>query len=175
MHGIYRNGGAAPNVVPDEASYELYTRSADRRYLNELNEKVKKMADGACLMTGCTWDMYPTAQSYDNLIVNDTGVAAIREVFGELGIEENADPDALFGSSDIGNVSFECPAFHPTLQIVDRGIPIHTKGFEAAVRSERGHESIALGAKLIALDIAKIFTDEDRIAQMKADFEKTNN
>ena len=58
---------------------------------------------------------------------------------------------------------------------MDRGIPIHTKGFEAAVRSERGHESIALGAKLIALDIAKIFTDEDRIAQMKADFEKTNN
>lgn len=174
MHGIYRNGGAAPNVVPDEASYELYTRAADRRYLNEINERVIKMADGACLMTGCTWDMYPTAQSYDNLVVNDTGVAAIREVFNELGIEENADPDQLFGSSDIGNVSFECPAFHPTIQIVDRGIPIHTKGFEAAVRTERGHNSIALGAKLIALDIAKIFTDEARIAQMKADFEKTN-
>jgi hypothetical protein len=124
-------------------------------------------------MTGCTWDKYPTAQSYDNLIINPTGVAAIREVFDELGIEENADPDKLFGSSDIGNVSFECPAFHPTIQIVDQGIPIHTKGFEAAVRSERGHEAIALGAKLIACDIAKIFTDEHRIAQMKADFENS--
>ena len=101
---------------------------------------------------------------------------AIREQMDELdelGIEENADPDKLFGSSDIGNVSFECPAFHPTIQIVDQGIPIHTKGFEAAVRSERGHEAIALGAKLIACDIAKIFTDEHRIAQMKADFENS--
>ena len=101
-------------------------------------------------------------------------MAAIREVFEELGIEENADPDQLFGSSDIGNVSFQCPAFHPTIQIVDQGIPIHTKKFAEAVKSERGHEAIALGAKLIALDIAKIFSDEERIAQMKADFAKVN-
>ena len=125
-------------------------------------------------MTGCTWDMYPTAQSYDNLVNNVTGIAAIREVFDELGIEENADPDALFGSSDIGNVSFQCPAFHPTIQIVDRGIPIHTKGFVDAVKTDRAHEAIALGAKLIALDITKIFTDEARIAALKADFEKAN-
>ena len=106
--------------------------------------------------------------------MNDTGVAAIREVFDELGIEENADPDQLFGSSDIGNVSFECPAFHPTLQIVDRGIPIHTKGFVEAVKTDRAHDAIALGAKLIALDIAKIFSDEEKIAQLKADFVKAN-
>ena len=37
-----------------------------------------------------------------------------------------------------------------------------------------GDEAIALGAKLIALDIAKIFSDEEKIAQMKADFEKNN-
>lgn len=172
MHGIYQNGGAAPNVVPEEASYELYTRSADRRYLNKLNERVIKMAEGACLMTGATWDMYPTAQPYDNLQNVESGVAAIREVFDELGIEENGDPDELFGSSDIGNVSFECPAFHPTLQIVDRGVAIHTRGFVEAVKTDRAHETIGLGAKLIALDIAKIFSDEARIAQLKADFEK---
>ncbi len=95
-------------------------------------------------------------------------------MFDELGIEENADPKLLFGSSDIGNVSFQCPAFHPTIQIVDRGIPIHTKGFVDAVKTDRAHEAIALGAKLIALDIAKIFSDEEKIAQMKADFEKNN-
>ena len=34
-----------------------------------------------------------------------------------------------------------------------------------------GNEAIALGANVIALQIAKIFSDENKIKQMKADFE----
>ena len=173
MHGIYRYSGEAPNVVPEKASYELYTRSLSRPYLDELNDRVMKMAEGACLMTGATFEWEPTAAPYDNLKVNETGTAAVLEVFDELGIEVNGDPDKIFGSSDIGNVSFACPAFHPTLQIADKGIAIHTRGFEAEVRSERGHKAIADGAKVIALDIAKIFTDEDRIRKMREDFENS--
>ena len=54
---------------------------------------------------------------------------------------------------------------------MDRGVPIHTREFAQAVKTERAHEAIALGVNVIALQIAKIFSDENKIKQMKADFE----
>ena len=64
---------------------------------------------------------------YVDLRRNAAGEQALREVFKELGIEENGPKDLIFGSSDIGNVSYGCPAFHPCLQIVDDA-PVHTRG-----------------------------------------------
>ena len=170
MHGVYRNGGAAANVVPEEAAVEIYTRALDRDYLNEVSGRVLKMAEGACLMTGATFEMKPTAMSYDNLKNNEFGLEMLGEVFDELGIEQNGDPDKIFGSSDEGNISFVCPTFHPTLQIADRGVAIHTRDFECSVRSEKAHEAIRQGAEVIALQIAKIFSDEDKVKKLKECF-----
>ena len=170
IHGIYRNGGLAPNVVPAEASAEFYTRALDKKYHLGLDKKLDNIAEGAALMTGCTWEKRLTAAMYDNMNNNFVGINAMDEVYKEVGIELNGDPEVIFGSSDAGNVSFVCPTFHPTLQIVDQGIAIHTTDFEAAIRSERGHKSIDDGAKIIALHIAKIFSDEEKIAAMKAEF-----
>ena len=172
MHAIYRNGGAAPNIVPEEASIEIYARSLSRPYLDKIVDRIDKMAEGACLMTGATWDRVPTAEPYDNLQNVETGLSAMKEVFGELGIEINGDHDVVFGSSDVGNVSFVCPTFHPTLQLVDRGIAIHTRDFEAAVKTEKAHNLIETGADVIALQVAKIFSDEERIKRLKDDFAK---
>ena len=171
MHGVYRNGGLAPNVVPAEASIEFYTRALEKKYHLGLDEKLDKIAEGACLMTGCTYKKELTAAMYDNMNNNFVGIQAMEEVYNEVGVELNGDPEVIFGSSDAGNVSFVCPTFHPTLQIVDKGIAIHTKDFEAAIRTERGHKSIENGAKIIALLIAKIFSDVEKIAAMKAEFE----
>ena len=173
MHGVYRNGGLAPNVVPAEASIEFYTRALEKKYHLGLDEKLDKIAEGACLMTGCTYKKELTAAMYDNMNNNFVGIQAMEEVYNEVGVELNGDPEVIFGSSDAGNVSFVCPTFHPTLQIVDKGIAIHTKDFEAAIRTERGHKSIENGAKIIALHIEKIFSDEEKIAAMKAEFEES--
>lgn len=123
-------------------------------------------------MTGATWEKALTAAMYDTMKNNPSGVEALREVYDELGIEINGDHDAIFGSSDIGNVSFVCPTFHPTLQLVDRGVAIHTRDFAAGNTGERAHKTIADGAKVIGMQIAKIFSDDDRIKAMKEDFAK---
>ena len=133
--------------------------------------KVDDCAAGGALATQCTWDKVETAATYANMRRNYTGEDALREIYEELDIDINGDHEKIFGSSDAGNVSFVCPTFHPTLQIVDRGVPIHTREFAQAVKTERAHEAIALGANVIALQIAKIFGDANRIKQMKADFE----
>ena len=50
--------------------------------------------------------------------------------------------------------------------------PIHTRGFADAMKTDRAHAALDTGAKIIALQIAKIFSDPARIQAMKTDFQK---
>lgn len=170
MHAVYRDGGAAPNVVPEKASFEIFIRALDRAYLNTVIEKVHNCAKGAAFATGTEVDIFENSHQYDDLRFNPEGVKALREVYDELGLEIIDEDAYLFGSSDIGNVSYKCPTFHPTVQLVERGTPIHTREFEEMVKSEKAHEALMLGAKAIALDIAKIFTDEKRVTELKKQY-----
>lgn len=171
FHGIYHHGGDAPNIVPEHVLWEQYIRSTDRNYLVELEKMVDRCAEGACIATGAKWDKYQKDADYYNMKPNKTGETAIAEVFGEIGLEINGDPDKLFGSSDMGNVSWVCPAFQPTLQITESA-PIHTREFANAVKSERAGQALVDGAKLIAFTIAKIFNDTAKIEMLKADFDR---
>lgn len=68
MHGVIKNGGFAANIVPEEASAEVFIRALDRNYLNDLVRKVDDCARGAAIATQTTWDKYETAAPYDNLV-----------------------------------------------------------------------------------------------------------
>jgi len=166
LHGVIRDGGAAPNIVPEFASTEIFIRAEQRHYLNDLVRRVDNCAEGAAIATGCKWEKEETAPPYDNLLDNKPGMDALREVFEELGVPVHDDGGALFGSSDAGNVSFICPTFHPCLQVVDREIPLHTIPFEQAMKTPRAHRRLRTGAQLIAYQIAKVFSDEARIQAM---------
>lgn len=168
MHAVYRNGGAAPNIVPEEASIEIFARALDRPYLNKVLKKIDDCAYGAAQATQSTVDVFETSHQYDNLVPYEEGIKAIDEVFGDLGIEYiKEDHDEIFGSSDIGNVSFACPTFHPTLKLVERGIKVHTREFVAAVKTPAAYENLERGANVIALSIAKVFTDEERVKALR--------
>ncbi|MBP3815982.1 MAG: M20 family metallopeptidase [Firmicutes bacterium] len=170
LHGIIKDGGKAANIVPDYVKTEVYVRSANRDYRDQVVDKVFKMAEAAALATECEFTFYQDDHAFDDMKFNPAGDLALKEVYKELNIPINGDEDALFGSSDIGNVSYACPAFHPCLQLTERDVPIHSQGFAEAVKSEKAHEVLDNGAKIIAFDIAKIFSDPERIKAMKEDF-----
>lgn len=172
FHGIIGNGGEAANIVPEEVEAEVYIRSLDKYYLQELIRKVDDCARGAAIATQASWDKYPTSGIYYNMKYNATGAAALMEIYDELDLPVNGDPDKIFGSSDIGNVSFICPSFQPCLQVVDPDVPIHTREFAQAMKTDRAHQALSDGARIIALHIAKIFSDSEKIRAMKADFEE---
>ncbi len=172
IHGVYRNGGAAPNIVPEDASIELYVRALEREYLNGLLKKVDDCARGAAIATQTEFIKAQRDMPYDNLKNNDFGLGLLKDVYGELGIEIGTTADNIFGSSDAGNVSMVCPTFHPTLQIVPEGTPIHTRDFADSVKTPLAHETIGLGAKVIGLQIAKIFSDEKNIRALKEAFNR---
>ncbi len=170
FHGIVSYGGAAPNIVPEKSSLKLFVRADGKEYLEELIGLVDDCARGAAIATQTTFKKIPQKYHYYlNLRDNKTGADALREVFDELCLVENYPEGAIFASSDIGNVSYVCPAFQPCLQVIDNAT-IHTREFERAMKTDKAHQSIVTAARIISWQIAKIFSDEEKIAAMKADF-----
>ncbi len=170
FHYIIKAGGLSRSMAAEKTVLQLFIRAENKKHMEELVSMVDHCAEGAAVATQTEYTKYPREQLYYvDLRRNDTCETAVREVFKELEIRENAPKDAVFGSSDIGNVSYVCPVLHPCLQIVDEA-PIHTREFADAVKSDRAHQAIAEGARLIGLTAVKIFCDEIRIINMKADF-----
>ncbi|NOR83886.1 MAG: amidohydrolase [Ardenticatenales bacterium] len=56
MHYIITEGGKAPNIVPEEAEVYYFVRAAKPDYLAEVVERVRKVAEGAALMTETTFE-----------------------------------------------------------------------------------------------------------------------
>ncbi len=169
VHGIYRNGGAAPNVVPDEASIAMYIRSLDKETQDDLLRRVNLCAEGACIATECTWDSEMFEAPFGPLKKNPAGAAVLRSVYEELGLPLNA-PNNRFASTDAGNVSQVCPTFHPLLETVPHEISVHQREFADWMTSDRAFESLQTGARIIAFHTIRIFTDQALFAAMKADF-----
>ncbi len=172
IHGIIRNPGEAPNIVPEEVSAELYIRGFDRPYLNQVNKMIDDCAAGAAIATQTTWEKKATAERYDNLLILPFGNALLAETYEEMGLTLNGNHEELFGSSDCGNVSFVCPVFHPTLQVVDKGVPIHTREFADAMKTDRAHKALATGAGIICRHVIKMLANEENLKKLKTEFEE---
>ncbi|MBI4192556.1 MAG: amidohydrolase [Betaproteobacteria bacterium] len=54
-HSVITHGGMQPNVVPDYAKIWFFFRETTAEGVRELYTKAKKVAEGACLMTGATY------------------------------------------------------------------------------------------------------------------------
>ena len=149
MHGIITNGGVAANIVPDEAVAQFYFRAAKKETVMDVVEKVKKIAEGAALMTGATLEMERYEFPNDNLVTHENLSEAFNENLRSLGITdivENKD----FGSSDIGNVSQIVPTIHPNIGISNCRVVGHSREMADATISELGHERLITGTLALA-------------------------
>ena len=63
--------GTAANIVPDEAVAQFYFRAAKKETVDELLVKVKKIAEGAALMTGAELTMERYELPYNDLVTNE--------------------------------------------------------------------------------------------------------
>src|SRR5215204_3441200 len=86
MHGIILKGGEAPNVIPDYSEGLFYVRAGTRTYMYELVEKVRKIAEGASLMTGATLSFsFPEDATWD-MITNYTLARALKANLESIGL-----------------------------------------------------------------------------------------
>ena len=149
MHGIIVKGGVAANIVPDEAVAQFYFRAATKETLDDILEKVKRIAEGAALMTGATLEMERYEFPNDNLVTNENLSEAFNENLRALGITEIKPPKSS-GSSDIGNVSHVAPTIHPYIGITDCPMIGHSVQMANATTTNKAHDRLLIAALAMA-------------------------
>jgi aminobenzoyl-glutamate utilization protein B len=56
IHYVITHGGDLPNIVPPEAEVWYFVRAPERKYLDEVTDRIRKIAQGATLMTETTME-----------------------------------------------------------------------------------------------------------------------
>jgi len=150
----------------------MYCRAKDMAYLTQVEEKVRKCAEGAALATGCKAAFRYTAETYSNMVTNVTLAEAFAKNLTALGHKVEAPEDKSGGgSTDMANVSHEVPAVHAYIAICKPGEATgHSREFAKATLTEAGHKGLTDGAKALAMTAIDIFTDPDLLKAAKEEF-----
>ncbi|MDO0958010.1 M20 family metallopeptidase [Mammaliicoccus sciuri] len=149
VHGVILNGGEAANIIPDFTHARFYTRATSRKELDILTDKVRKIAEGAAIQTGGTYELRPIQNGVNEFVINKPLDELFRKHAEQVG-EEVIDDDFGFGSTDTGNVSHIVPTIHPHIKIGPSNLVGHTKEFCQAAASTKGDKALINGAKILA-------------------------
>ncbi len=159
LHGIFTDGGARPNVVPERAALLYYIRSAAPETLRDLAARMTEIAHGAAAMTGCGvelhWDRLPPYLPIRFNHALTARWAVNQEPVGRRPLPRGVVPDFLTGSTDLGNLSYRMPAIHPMIAVSDPTVALHTTAFAEAAGGPAGDLAVrdgAIGLALTAVD-----------------------
>jgi aminobenzoyl-glutamate utilization protein B len=199
MHRAITEGGLQPNVVPKRASIWWYFRDPTAEGAEKLFEHAKKVAEGAALMTNCTWEhrvlsaVWPTRG-------NRTVAETVRRNMEMVGHPEwSADEDALArklqeragvpveglrpklspfkgqavqrpSANDGGDVSWKVPMVKFYYPANIPGIGFHHWAAGVALATSIAHKGALSGAKVLAASALDFLTEPARVAEAKASF-----
>ncbi|HEX4905246.1 MAG TPA: M20 family metallopeptidase [Acidimicrobiales bacterium] len=170
IHGIFTDGGARPNIVPEHAAMTWMVRSLKREGLEPLAERVKACFEAGAAATGCTCTYDQAFPPYDDVIDNQTMLELYGANVAALGRPASRPgPKRVVGSTDMGNVSKVVPSIHPMIRVAPPGISIHSHDFASHARSSAGDEAVILGAKAMAMTIADLWADPSTVERAKAE------
>ena len=159
IHGIFVSGGSAANIVPSYVKMTWYVRALTDERLAELSKKVNACFEAAALSTGCTFNVSEIGCAYKD-IRNDVAIAALYvENSAALGRDMmwTADaPSHSFGSTDMGNVSYELPSIHPMLDLGASPAVNHQPEFAAYTVTDEGMRMIRDGALAMAWTVVDL-------------------
>ena len=174
MHGIISDGGKAPNVVPDFAAANFMLRCRDREYLSEVVvDKVRRVAEGAALITGACLEVSPFYPFYENVLPNGVLASAIRDNAGKvnLSIDELVSGRRGSGAStDFGNVSQVIPAFEMRYAVSEEPVASHSTEMCTVAASEAAFAQAITVAKVLALTAGDLLTNRVLLEKTQADF-----
>ena len=170
MHGIVSSGGAAPNIVPEHAQARFYFRAPWRPYLDQLLEKIHDCARGAAMATGTQVSWRNNEASFDDMLPNPAAENLIGDILRDLGVPLIPGPGPM-GSTDVGNVSYRCPALQPELAITPEHLALHTREFAAALLQPEAHRMLGVGARALARTSLKVLLEPELRASLRRDFE----
>ncbi|NXJ05003.1 P20D2 protein, partial [Odontophorus gujanensis] len=172
VHGVIKNGGVKPNIIPSYTELEFYLRAPSMKDLSVLTEKVENCFKAAALATGCKVEIKGGKNDYYNVLPNKSLEKIYKENGKKLGIEfisEDCILNGLSGSTDFGNVTFVVPGLHPYFYIGSDALN-HTEQYTEAAGSQNAQFYALRTAKALAMTALDVIFNPDLLEQVREDF-----
>ena len=173
LSSIITNGGVASNVIPEYAKLRTEFRTMSMGTLEQLDDAVKKCAQAAALALDCQYKITCDTPDFYDMVRVKSLEDAVCDLFIEAG-EPVVEVSMPSGSSDMGNVSYRCPAVQPMLSISDEKLALHTAEFAQATLGEKAASSLEKGAYIMAALTLRALTDEAFRNEIAEDFKKSS-
>ena len=198
-HRTITNGGIQPNIIPDTGQIWWFVRDASMPAAKATYDKLLKIAEGAALMTGTTWDVKYSASAWPQLVTKtiaeaiqknidtvgmpawtaeeqqfarDFQTSAERPVVGlRTAVEALGERRQSTSSNDNGDVSWVVPAGLLNFPASVPGIEYHEWHAAVTPVTSISHKGQAAGAKVLAASIIDLLTSPELVAKARAEFE----
>src|SRR5262245_24391915 len=124
-HRTITMGGIQPNIIPDKGQIWWFVRDASMPAAKETYDKLLKIAEGASLMTGTTWDVKYAASAWPQL-VNKAIAEAIQKNIEVVGVPKWTEQEQQFARD------FQKAAEKPVVGLRTAPIPLGGRAQSAA-------------------------------------------
>ena len=169
MQYAIRQTSPLSNVVPDfvEASFVLRSYSTD--YVEELVPRLKKVLEGAAMMTETRCEItersrvdakVPSYRLNDLLMENAELVNA----------PSIAPPREKTGSTDFGNILHKIPGSCIRVAFVPKGTSSHSQAYLDAGKSGDAHLAVLLGAQILAMTSWDVISQKGMLERIQEEF-----
>ena len=171
VHGIIVNGGQSFNTIPDYTKAEMGLRALLMDEVLEMERKMVSIAQGAALMTGCTFKV-TESDGQPEVYVNVPIAKALDKNYEAVGEKtEMRTYGQGVGSTDVGIVTQTVPGIHAYINITDGAkIPTHSPEFACAANSDYGYGAMIRAAKALALTAYDLLSDDALLQEAKTYF-----
>lgn len=202
MHYVIQDGGDVPNVVAEHAKVWAWVRDTKHASVDELMERVKKIAQGAALAADVESTLRVQSGDYE-MLVNRAGARLLQSNMEWLGPiqftgeeqefakaiqrETGTEPKGLDGSiqpldenpgapeggsTDVADVSWNVPTLHVSVATAPVAAPWHAWPVVASGGMSIGHKGMTFAAKTLAATMVDLFEQPEKRAAIRREFEE---
>lgn len=195
IHCVIRDGGNAPNVVPEYAKIWYYVRAKDREQVDEVTRRLTLCAKGAATATETKVKLTKLTGLYSRL-QNDPFAELIqgnlalmgaprvtpadRKAVKKLGrkpefettVEKTIRKEQGRASSDEDSVSWLAPLGGFSVACVAKETRGHHREYTAQTNLPFAHRACARAAEVLAATAWDLFTNRRLLARIRAEFKK---
>jgi len=165
IHYTILEGTGASNIVHESARAHITLRSFDRRYLEDMVQRMNNVVKGACLMTDTTAE-FEYRNVYWNLVPVERLNRLTLDTARELGAKKlQEEKETSGGSSDVGNVSWVVPTVLLYTWFSEAGS--HTEAWMEEGKTENARDCMASAARIMALTALKLIKDRSLLEEIK--------
>ncbi len=198
LHYTIASGGDVPNVVPEYGKVWLWARDWQRAEVELLFARVRKVAEGAALMTETTATVKVQAGSWE-ILGNTAGAELMDANLRWLGPQSYTEEEQDFartiqratgvpetgvqtkilslqgqeqegGSTDVGDVSWVVPTVHVTIATAPYRAPWHAWPVVATGGMSIGHKGLVLASKTLAATMVDLFEKPAALKAVRDEF-----